>query len=81
MGGDDLIRLQEEHEAEVELAIEAGFLERCDYHEDCVLDCELGDDEDAFERAEALGLSRERVQDLVNEHGTECVSCAKRDAE
>jgi len=65
---------EEQRESDIEELVKVGFLKRTECH-GYVLDAQLGDDDDAYEAAEKAGLSRKRVDELVNDHDTECPGC------
>jgi hypothetical protein len=66
---------EERRESDIEKLIEVGFLKRTECH-GYVVDAQLGDNADAYKAAEKAGLSRKRVDELVNDHDTECPGCA-----
>lgn len=67
---------EERREADIEVLIEQGLLKRCREHDDYVIDAKAGDGDDVpYAVAEARGISRQRVRELINEHGSECPEC------
>ncbi len=65
---------EQRRESDIEKLIAVGFLKRTECH-GYVLDAQLGDDADAYKGAQEAGLSRKRVDELVDDHDTECPGC------
>jgi hypothetical protein len=78
MGMGDLIIQQQEQDAAVdEILHVAGLLQKCEDHEEFYSDGD--EDEDAFEAAEAKGVSRKDAEARIANHGMECSGCASRE--